>query len=74
MCTALPASLTMAPTRIKQRFFTETLKFFFSAVDLIEAGWNIAEWIEEGTTMSHPFGRFRGVYVERLTALKALLL
>lgn len=54
-------------------FFTDTLEFVFAAADLIEAGWEIERWIEEGTTMSHPFGRFRVGYAERLAALKALL-
>lgn len=54
-------------------FFTDTLEFVFAAADLIEAGWDIAGWIEEGTTMSHPFGRFRVVYAEGLAALKTLL-
>jgi len=54
-------------------FFTDTLEFVFAAADLIEAGWDIAGWIEEGTTTSHPFGRFRVTYAEGLAALKALL-
>lgn len=54
-------------------FFTDTLEFVFAAADLIEAGWDIAGWIEEGTTMSHPFGRFRVGYAEGLAALKVLL-
>lgn len=54
-------------------FFTDTLEFVFAASDLIEAGWDIAEWLEEGTTMSHPFGRYCIGYVERLAALKKLV-
>jgi len=54
-------------------FFTDTLEFVFAAADLIDAGWDIAEWIEDGTTMSHPFGRYRVSYAERLTELKKLL-
>jgi hypothetical protein len=54
-------------------FFTDTLEFVFAASDLIEAGWDIAEWIKQGTTMSHPFGRYRVSYAERLAALKKLL-
>lgn len=54
-------------------FFTDTLEFVFAASDLIEAGWNMASWIQEGTTMSHPFGRYRVTYKERLAALKKLL-
>jgi hypothetical protein len=54
-------------------FFTDTLEFVFAASDLIDAGWDITEWIERGTTMSHPFGRYHVDYAERLTALKKLL-
>lgn len=54
-------------------FFTDTLEFVFAASDLIEAGWDIAEWIKEGTTMSHPFGQYRVSYEEHLAALKKLL-
>lgn len=54
-------------------FFTDTLEFVFAASDLIEAGWDITEWLERGTTMSHPFGRYRVGYAERLAALKKLL-
>lgn len=55
------------------RFFTDTLEFVFAAADLIDAGWNIVEWIVQRSTMSHPFGRFCVNYAERLAALKALL-
>jgi hypothetical protein len=54
-------------------FFTDTLEFVFAAADLIEAGWDIAEWIKDGTTMSHPFGQYRVGYTERLAELKKLL-
>lgn len=54
-------------------FFTNTLEFVFAASDLIEAGWDIADWIKQGTTMSHPFGRYCVSYAERLAALKKIL-
>ncbi|OPF64425.1 HEPN domain-containing protein [Hydrogenophaga sp. H7] len=54
-------------------FFADTLEFVFAAADLIEAGWDIAEWMKDGTTMSHPFGRYRVNYAERLAELKKLL-
>lgn len=54
-------------------FLTDTLEFVFAASDLIEAGWDIAEWIKQGTTMSHPFGRYRVGYAERLATLKKRL-
>lgn len=54
-------------------FFTDTLEFVFAASDLIDAGWDIAEWIKQGTTMSHPFGRYCVDYAARLSELKKLL-
>lgn len=54
-------------------FFTNTLEFVFAAADLIESGWDIQAWCKEGTTMSHPFGRFKVGYSENLTALKEQL-
>lgn len=57
----------------QRTFFTDTLEFVFAASDLIEAGWDISEWIKQGTTMSHPFGRYRVGYAERVVALKKLL-
>jgi|HubBroStandDraft_2_1064218.scaffolds.fasta_scaffold18838_2 hypothetical protein len=54
-------------------FFTQTLEFVFAASDLVEAGWDIKAWSTTGTTMSHPFGRYRINYAQELQALKALL-
>ncbi len=54
-------------------FFTDTLEFIFGASDLIEAGWDAEKWNKAGTTLSHPFGRFRTSYVENLANLKAKL-
>jgi ApeA N-terminal domain 1 len=53
-------------------FFTDALEFVFAASDLIEAGWDIARWVKQPTSMTHPFGRFRVVYADRLAALKAI--
>lgn len=54
-------------------FFTDTLEFVFAASDLVESGWDIASWMKEGTTMSHPFGRYRVNYEAQLAELKKLL-
>jgi len=68
-----PGKLSYGAHDDQTTFFTDTLEFVFAASDLIEAGWDIVEWIKEGTTMSHPFGRYRVGYAERLAALKKLL-
>src|SRR5271166_5219730 len=54
-------------------FFTDTLEFVFAASDLIEAGWSIVPWLQQGTTGSHPFGSYCANYKDNLRALKALL-
>lgn len=54
-------------------FFTEALEFTFAASDLIECGWDIAEWSKQSSTVSHPFDRFRLDYKPRLADLKRAL-
>ena len=54
-------------------FLTDTLEFVFAASDLIEAGWDIKTWRKNGTTMSHPFGRYCVTYEAQLQNLKSLL-
>lgn len=39
-------------------FFTDTLEFVFAASELIEAGWDIKEWVSKGSCLSHPFARY----------------
>jgi len=46
-------------------FFTQTLEFVFAASDLVEAGWDIKAWSTTGTTMFHPFARYRINYATR---------
>ena len=54
-------------------FFTDTLEFVFAASDLIQAGWDVANWCSTPTSMSHPFTRFLINYREHLRELKAIL-
>lgn len=54
-------------------FFTDTLEFVFAASDLIDAGWDIRAFVEKGTTMSHPVGRYCVNYTDELKALRELL-
>ena len=54
-------------------FFTDTLEFVFAASDLIDAGWDIKSWIKQGTTMTHPFGRYRASYPKALQEFRTLL-
>jgi hypothetical protein len=51
-------------------FFTDTLEFVFAASELVDAGWDINVWCNSGSTMSHPFGRYRVDYKRNLQELK----
>ena len=53
-------------------FFTDTLEFVFATSDLIEAGWDIAEWFQNSTVIFHPFGQYRANYAVNLQKLKAM--
>ncbi|MEI7613277.1 MAG: HEPN domain-containing protein [Betaproteobacteria bacterium] len=68
-----PGKFSYEVHSVQPIFFTDTLEFVFAASDLIEAGWDIAEWIKQGTTMSHPFGRYCVDYAARLSELRKLL-
>ena len=45
-------------------FLTDTLKFVFVASDLVDAGWNIGDWVERGPHLHHPIGSNREDYTE----------
>ena len=54
-------------------FLTNTLEFVFAASDLVEAGWDIADWRKTGAHVNHPFGRYLHSYSTELAQLKSLL-
>ena len=54
-------------------FFTDSLEFVFAASDLVEAGWDIAEWSQRDTARTHPFSHYRASYRESLAALQVAL-
>ena len=56
-----------------QVFLTDTLEFVFSASDLVEAGWNIPDWMKRGPHPHHPFGSYLGSYLENWKELKRLI-
>ena len=55
------------------QFLTKTLEFIFFASDLIDAGWNIADWCSKGRPIGHPFHNYLVHYKEDLKALKDAL-
>lgn len=55
------------------RFFTDTLQFVFATSDLIECGWDIERWSQQGTTGSHPFAAFRVSYETNLASVRKAL-
>jgi hypothetical protein len=54
-------------------FFTNSLEFVFAGSDLIEAGWDFKRWLKQGSSMTHPFGRYKVVYRASLNRLSSLL-
>ena len=54
-------------------FLTDTLEFVFGVSDLIDAGWNIRDWMERGPHFHHPFGSYIESYLENWKQLKRLL-
>lgn len=54
-------------------FVTDTIEFVFGASDFIQRGWDWKAWREQGTTMSHPFGRLLANYDANLAHLKSLV-
>ena len=56
-----------------ERFLTDTLEFVFAASDLVEAGWNIHDWIKRGSHIRHPFGSYLEDYAENWKELNRLI-
>lgn len=54
-------------------FITETLEFVFAVSDLIDLGWDLKNWMSEGTSMTHAFGAYVVNYPENIRRLKALV-
>jgi hypothetical protein len=68
-----PASFDYAKNFRTFVFLISTLEFVFAVSDLIEAGWDVLSWNEQGSSMSHPFARYRIDYMENLEGLRKLL-
>lgn len=69
-----------SPTRIDygknpdlEIFLTDTLEFVFAASDLVDAGWDIQNWIKRGPHLHHPFARYVETYLENWKELKRLI-
>lgn len=50
-------------------FCTEALEFVFAASDLIEAGWDMTRWLQDGHGSGHSFARFQWDYKEMIKGL-----
>jgi len=55
-------------------FITSTLEFVFAASDLLDQGWDLKSWMDEGTWMTHPISAYIVNYAENMHRLKALVL
>jgi hypothetical protein len=54
-------------------FIIDTLEFVFAASDLIDLGWDLRRWMDEGTSMTHSFGAYVSNYSQNISRLKALM-
>lgn len=54
-------------------FITDTLEFVFAISDLLDLGWDLKNWMGEGTSMSHAFSAYILNYPENMRRLKALV-
>jgi len=54
-------------------FFVDTFEFIFAVSDLIESGWDINEWLSNGSCLTHPFAAYLYSYREVVTKLKKSL-
>ncbi|MFP1824525.1 ApeA N-terminal domain 1-containing protein [Lonsdalea quercina] len=54
-------------------FIIDTLEFVFAASDLLDLGWDLKKWMDNGTSMTHPFGAYIVNYSHNIRKLKALL-
>lgn len=54
-------------------FIIDTLEFVFAASDLIDLGWDMKRWMDQGTTMTHSFGVYKINYSENINSLKSLV-
>lgn len=54
-------------------FIIDTLEFVFAVSDLLDLGWDLKRWMEEGTSMTHSFGAYIVNYSQNISRLKALV-
>jgi len=54
-------------------FIIDTLEFVFATSDLLDLGWDMSRWMDQGTTMTHSFGAYIINYSQNITHLKNLL-
>lgn len=54
-------------------FITDTLEFVFAVSDLLDLGWDFHRWLDEGVSMTHPFGSYVFNYSKNIDYLKALV-
>ena len=54
-------------------FITNTLELVFAISDLLDLGWDLKRWMDEGTSMTHPFSAYIVNYAESIHRLKVLV-
>ena len=56
-----------------QVFVTESLEFVFGASELLDCGWDIAEWRARALGRGHPYGRYLAGYTDNVATLKRVM-
>jgi hypothetical protein len=54
-------------------FIVDTLEFVFAISDLIDLGWDLRRWMNEGKSMTHSFGAYIINYPKNISRLKKLV-
>lgn len=54
-------------------FIIDTLEFVFAASDLLDLGWDMKRWMDQGITMTHSFGAYVVNYSHNIGRLKNLV-
>lgn len=54
-------------------FIIDTLEFVFAFSDLLDLGWDLRGWMDEGPSTTHPFGIYLLNYLHNINRLKSII-
>lgn len=68
-----PASFDYQGNFTEFAFITDTLEFVFAVSDLLDLGWDLKSWMDNGRSMRHAFGAYIVNFPENMQRLKRLV-